>query len=434
MLRQEEDWTFLKLPNARTEPLDALKHIALSDTAFVYFGGGVRLRSQFVDNEFQGLNPGPDLRFQYRANLHGGLVVAERAGLFVELASSDVVSARYPVRGPDVDRLDLNQAFVEFGSLSPGDRHSSSALLRIGRQELDYGSGRIIAVREGPNVRQSFDGAMLRLRARGWTADVLAFQPVDTRSGVLDDPRQRGGSLFGIYATHRGKTGSSEVYVIGATRRDSAYARLRGREQRYTIGGRLQGKVGSAALEGEAAVQLGQLTLATGSSVPISAWTIAGSATVPLASGPRPVELGLGFGVASGDSGGRSLGTWRSPFPTGRYFGASTNLGPGNIGGLDPSIAVAINKNIKVKAFVYTLWRLNRGDALYSPPGFIVRPPGPSAGRHIGEVPGLSADLRISPHFTAGLLAEHFVVGNAFDGSPRAKDTTFIELRTEFKF
>ena len=29
---------------------------------------------------------------------------------------------------------------------------------RVGRQELEYGSGRLIDVREGPNVRLSFDG------------------------------------------------------------------------------------------------------------------------------------------------------------------------------------------------------------------------------------------------------------------------------------
>ena len=31
-------------------------------------------------------------------------------------------------------------------------------MLRVGRQELNYGSGRLVSVREGSNVRQSFDG------------------------------------------------------------------------------------------------------------------------------------------------------------------------------------------------------------------------------------------------------------------------------------
>ena len=31
--------------------------------------------------------------------------------------------------------------------------------LRIGRQEMSYGSSRLVSVREGPNVRRSFDGA-----------------------------------------------------------------------------------------------------------------------------------------------------------------------------------------------------------------------------------------------------------------------------------
>jgi hypothetical protein len=38
------------------------------------------------------------------------------------------------------------------------DINANSVALRVGRQELEYGSGRLIDLREDPNVRMSFDG------------------------------------------------------------------------------------------------------------------------------------------------------------------------------------------------------------------------------------------------------------------------------------
>src|SRR5204863_6269040 len=43
-----------------------------------------------------------------------------------------------------------------------------SLTLRVGRQELSLGTQRLVSVREGPNVRQSFDGARLWGNHSGW--------------------------------------------------------------------------------------------------------------------------------------------------------------------------------------------------------------------------------------------------------------------------
>jgi hypothetical protein len=39
---------------------------------------------------------------------------------------------------------------------------------RLGRQELNYGSCRLVSVREGPNVRQSFDGFKIMSKEGSW--------------------------------------------------------------------------------------------------------------------------------------------------------------------------------------------------------------------------------------------------------------------------
>ncbi len=72
--------------------------------------------------------------------------------------------------------------------------------MRIGRQELSFGSSRFVSTREGPNVRQSFDGLRLSLRAGQWTVDGFATKPVETNRGLFDDSANYAQTFWGVYA------------------------------------------------------------------------------------------------------------------------------------------------------------------------------------------------------------------------------------------
>ena len=56
----------------------------------------------------------------------------------------------------------------------------SAAVLRVGRQEIALGSGRMYALREGPNVPLSFDGVRAIAHAGRWRLDAWVARPVDT--------------------------------------------------------------------------------------------------------------------------------------------------------------------------------------------------------------------------------------------------------------
>ena len=84
----------------------------------------------------------------------------------------------------DEDRLDLHQAIVE---VTVGVTEPSAAVLRVGRQQVALGSGRLYALREGPDVPLSFDGVRVIARAGPWRLDGWAARPVDTTPGVFDD-------------------------------------------------------------------------------------------------------------------------------------------------------------------------------------------------------------------------------------------------------
>jgi len=71
----------------------------------------------------------------------------------------------YRIGGPrpiDEKKLDFQAAFLEVGT---GDERKW-VKVRAGRHELEYGSGRLIDVREGPNVRLGFDGFKVKGRCQ----------------------------------------------------------------------------------------------------------------------------------------------------------------------------------------------------------------------------------------------------------------------------
>ncbi len=88
---------------------------------------------------------------------------------------------------PSIDEnvANLHQAYLDinFPSFAEG-----SFTLRLGRQELAYGIGRLIDMREGPNVRQSFDGIKGILHVEKWEIDEFATRLVENNTDRFDNP------------------------------------------------------------------------------------------------------------------------------------------------------------------------------------------------------------------------------------------------------
>ena len=81
-----------------------------------------------------------------------------------------------------------------------------------------YGSGRLIDVREGVNLRRSFDAARLLLRLGDWSVDGFWSKPVLNRPGVFDDIPYPNLSLWGVYAVRPLAwlpDGHTDLYYLG---------------------------------------------------------------------------------------------------------------------------------------------------------------------------------------------------------------------------
>jgi hypothetical protein len=93
---------------------------------------------------------------------------------FVEFKSGLESFRRGGPRPIDEKKLDFQAAFFEVGT--SGERNWTK--FRVGRQEMEYGSGRLIDVREGPNVRLSFGGFKVVSKFGAWRIDGFAVPPI----------------------------------------------------------------------------------------------------------------------------------------------------------------------------------------------------------------------------------------------------------------
>ena len=161
-LRYEEDYSYLRDPTRRTDLWDTVKYVLIREKGDWYLstGGEVRERYEYFHNSLWGQGPqDSDGYLLQRYMLHADLHLGTHVRLFGQLKSGWENGRTGGPRPTDEDKLDLHQAFLD-GVLGIYD--DVSLTMRAGRQEMAYGSSRLVSVREGPNVRQSFDGLRIR--------------------------------------------------------------------------------------------------------------------------------------------------------------------------------------------------------------------------------------------------------------------------------
>jgi hypothetical protein len=325
-------------------------------------GGEVRERYEYFENPVWGLQPQDGNGYLlHRYMLHADLHLGERLRFFGELKSGLENGRTGGPRRPDEDRLDVHQAFVE-AQLTTG------LGVRAGRQEVSLGAGRLASIRDGPNVRQSFDGGRLTFESRGWKIDALALRPAETNRGIFDDSPNHTQSLWGVYATGsaRGIPGKLDLYYLGLDRRSHRYEEATAREQRHSVGVRLFDKSSAWDHDYEAVWQFGSFGPAA-----IRAWTVASDTGHIWKEAPWRPRLGCKGDIASGDRSpsDRRLGTFNALYPKGAYFSQSDLLGPYNLMDVHPSLTLNVARSVSVTPDADFFWRHSTRDGIYDVPG-----------------------------------------------------------------
>ena len=432
-LRYEEDYQYLRDETLRDDYLDRIKYIPLNkgESAYISLGGEIRERYEFFRNPAWGADPPDDNGYLLqRYMLHSDIHFGSRVRFFFQLKSG-LASGEVNLRPPDEDKLDVNQGFMDLNLFDSSNR---KLVLRIGRQEIALGSSRLVSFREGPNVRQSFDGFRLSLCEMGWSVDVLATKPVETNVGFFDDAPDHARSFWGIYAVHSVPflpKATADIYYLGLDRKRAHFDQGTEREIRHSIGARVSRPVGGVDYNFEALYQWGAFGPGH-----ISAWTVAsdtGYTVKDIAWKPR---LSLKADVASGDKDPNNpdLQSFNPLFPKGAYFGEDSLIGPVNFFDLHPTAELHISKAFTLMPSTLFFWRQSTNDGLYGPAVNLERSGKATRARYVGTSPELQLDWSLDRHVGATIYYSHFFAGSFLQTSGASKDVDFFGVWVTYKF
>src|SRR5262245_5202425 len=198
-LRYDEDWSYLGDESRRSEWLDRLKYIPLNERGwYLSLGGEARIRYEYFSQFNFGAGPQDDTGYLLqRYLLHADAHFGDRIRVFTQLQSAIGSGRNGGPRPTDDDRLDVHQAFLD---LKFGDE-TNSLTVRVGRHEMDFGSGRLISAGEGLNVRRGFDGMRVIFRHSLWLINGQVNKLVSIKPGLFNDGPDPSQTFWGVGAT-----------------------------------------------------------------------------------------------------------------------------------------------------------------------------------------------------------------------------------------
>jgi hypothetical protein len=436
LLREDDDWSFLADPTQRQEFWDPIKYIRLRpgrDDWYLSMGGEAREVWEQIGNDNWGQQPFWNAYLNERYMLYFDLHYGEHVRTFVELKSG---INSYRIGGPrpiDEKKLDFQAGFLELGTSSG----SNSISLRVGRQELEYGSGRLIDVREGPNVRLSFDGFMVKSRLHAWQVDGFAVRPDLDNPGFFDNAPNHAVGFWGVYASrplpHKN---SLEVYYLGLDRKQATFERGTGQELRQSLGARFSRPIATEKegwdFDYEALGQFGSFGSAN-----IEAWTVASETGYRIPTIPLKPRFSAKADISSGDNpNSKTLGTFNPLFPKGNYFGVLATTGPGPINFIDvhPHVEAALPHDVSVSFDWIVQWRENVNDGVYAVPGFLIRAADGSGARFVGHRPGGEVRWQVNRHMWFQADYGIFYAGRFLKETQPGRNLNYWALWAGYKF
>ena len=408
--RWQEDWSVLADPRVPREPLDGLKYIPLSPVdPETYLSFGATIRERFESNSAAQFGTSGNRSQNYvisRTELHADLHLDRHVEGFVQL-QSDFAPGKTQLTPVDRDRADIEQAFVVV--TEPVD--DGTLKLRLGRQQFAFDLQRFVAVRDGPNIRQSYDAAWADYETGPWRFIGFYSQPVQNRDLRALDDFSNGHLTFSVLRVERKLTStiSLSAYYSHYTQDGARYLSVTGNERRENFDVHLDGTAAGFDWDVEGMGQFGRI-----SSEDIEAWgmgSLGGYTFAHLLWTPR---LGLQIDAASGDTNphDRVLEAFNPLFPNGAYVTLAGYTGYTNFVQVKPSVTIHPFEGTKLMFAAAPQWRESTADAVYTQPNIPVRNTAGRGDLYTGSYGQVRLDWTVSRSTAVAIEAVHFQVGD----------------------
>ena len=431
-IRSDETYGYLKDPARRASDLDVIRFIPLDspDSVYLSLGGETRLGLVRFHSSRFGIGSQRDTFGLSRTLLHADLHLGDWLRVYGELGNHFTMGKAPPYLPSDRDRLDVQNLFVDVIL----DDDEARLRLRGGRQELMFNpTQRFVSVREGPNIRQSFDGVRLTWKPHNWRIDAFATHPIVYKPGAFDDASDDNQTFSGVYISRSFKRGTSlltaEAYVFNLDKHGAKYGAFTGKEARTSLGLRLAGNRGPWDFDWEGMAQTGRFA---GRDIRAAGFGLDTGYTISAPWSPR-----LGFRVDGGsgdhDPADHKLGTFNPMFPRGGYFNESNLDSYINRRSLRAGVRVKPRSDLSVEVSTSSRWRDSTADAIYLQPLTALAGTAGRGGRWVGQAYAIDANWRPTRNLNFVGEVVHETAGDVIHqaGGRRAD---FLMLAAQFRF
>ena len=376
-LLRYNDTNFLYLRTEKTDKnfFNPIKYIRLNKggRTFLTLGGEIRENYQWIKNENWGDIP-PDWKddngfIWHRIMIHADLKFDRKIRVFAQLKNTAVVSrAGGPRPVTDKDDISLHQAFVDY-NFGGGDNRFT---IRAGRQEHNFGWGKLVSVREGPNNRQNFDGDTLFHTNKFCNSRLFFANDVSVANGAFDNQRVKDKYIFGLYSNFTLRSVPSllfEPYYIRSNTPAMVLAGKEGTDKRNSAGLRIASRKQGILYELEAVYQWGRFSVRE-----ISAYSVVGMIGYEWKKSKWMPKIQLWGGVSTGDkSNSERLNTYNPLYPR-PPFSQAFAFGVTNINAAQLECSLRPLPAFRVSAGVFLLKRNSHDDGIYTPGVTPIRP------------------------------------------------------------
>jgi len=318
-----------------------------------------------------------------RVRAYGDLMYKDLLRVYAEFIWADSFREELAPLATDVNRGDLLNLFVD---VKLSDCCGEPLYLRVGRQELLFGSQRLVSTLDWANTRRTFEGVRLLRRGEQWDFDAFWTQFVPADPSRFDEPDENR-DFAGAWLTYRPQKGHfvdfyylyfqdlNDVVQQGITRAPT---------EANTIGTRYAGDCNGFLWDYELALQFGNQNRED---------LFAGAATLGVGRHWANCRLKptawIYYDYASGDSNPEAgdAHTFNHLYPFGHYYlGWIDQVGRQNIHDLNAHLYFYPQPWITVWLQYHHFWLDESRDALYNAGGVARRRDATgAAGNNVGD-------------------------------------------------
>jgi hypothetical protein len=430
-LRYEEDYSTLKTDSIGSFYRE-LKYMPLSRNNDTYFSFGGEARTQYIYYKHDLWSDNPEATHGEILNrflLHGHLHYKKHFKMFLQLQTSMALGKQLS-SAVDNNMLEFHQGFIEYKTPLPT---ASEFVVRTGRQELSYGSERLVSVREGPNNRQSFDAVKLILNKENFVANAFFSYHVKSKKGILNDRLSSYATFWGMYVTknHVSFFSNIDLYYLGLLKRQASFDDGIGRELRHSVGTRLWNNTSDWKYDFEAVYQFGSLAQKN-----IRAWTASINTSYTFSKFKYSPTIGIKTEIISGNKsyGDQSIQTFNPLFPKGGYFGLAALLGPENLVGIHPSVSATLIPGLVLGVDYDKIWRQSVHDGIYAPNGFLIYTGKNTNAKVVGNQYSLVSNHTLNRMLSFDAVFTWFDAGDYLREVSAGKGVFFTAINAKVKF